>query len=636
MKKVLLKSVFLLALFIGQTFLVGEAFAQSITLDPANSGSNIVDIKSTNKGLLMPRVSSLPSSPTAGTVIYDATTNIMKYWNNSAWISLLNGGSGIGWTASGNNIYNSNSGNVGIGTNNPTQKLEVKSGGLNKSGIKITNLVGELSTGTSTKLFVNINQATGLAFDNSGNLYVTNFSQHKIHKVTPAGVISDFVTTDLYGPHDIVFGPDGNLYASNYYDDTVVKITLGGVVSFFGSGYSSPIGLTFDNSNNLYVVNNGTGAISKVNAAGTVVSHTFATGLTSPYNCVFDVLTNKIFISNYGANEVAQVNASTGGAITTFKAGISSCTGIVKDNAGNLYVAQVAPNSVSKITPSGDVSFYGSTTYPFDIAFDASGILYVANQTIDGVSKLSQTFNTLLAVNSTGEVTTTNLPFNKDGYKLYIDESVGGEVSGVFSETKNGNAFYGISTTGNGVGGTSESGSGLIGYSSSGWGVTGNSASGIGIYGSGGSYAGYFDGKVTVTGNFCAVSVACPSDIRLKRDFSPLVSSLTKLSNLKGYHYYWKDSTRSKNLQTGVIAQELQKIFPELVNQEKDGFLSVNYIGLIPHLLEAVKELRVINDELASKNELLLTELKKLKANDQQLNARLEAIEANLNIKTIK
>jgi chaperonin cofactor prefoldin len=52
--------------------------------------------------------------------------------------------------------------------------------------------------------------------------------------------------------------------------------------------------------------------------------------------------------------------------------------------------------------------------------------------------------------------------------------------------------------------------------------------------------------------------------------------------------------------------------------------------------LEAVKELRVINDELASKNELLLTELKKLKANDQQLNARLEAIEANLNIKTIK
>ena len=51
-------------------------------------------------------------------------------------------------------------------------------------------------------------------------------------------------------------------------------------------------------------------------------------------------------------------------------------------------------------------------------------------------------------------------------------------------------------------------------------------------------------------------------------------------------------------MQTGVIAQEVQKIFPELVNTDKEGMLSVDYIGLIPHLIEAVKELKVKNQEL--------------------------------------
>ncbi|MCP9765607.1 tail fiber domain-containing protein [Lacihabitans soyangensis] len=80
------------------------------------------------------------------------------------------------------------------------------------------------------------------------------------------------------------------------------------------------------------------------------------------------------------------------------------------------------------------------------------------------------------------------------------------------------------------------------------------------------------------------------SDIRLKKDIKPLLSSLSKLNKLKGFNYYWKTDSSSSSLKTGVIAQEIKEIFPELVQEDEKGVLSVNYIGLIPHLVEAVKD----------------------------------------------
>ncbi|WP_215232040.1 tail fiber domain-containing protein [Dyadobacter linearis] len=116
------------------------------------------------------------------------------------------------------------------------------------------------------------------------------------------------------------------------------------------------------------------------------------------------------------------------------------------------------------------------------------------------------------------------------------------------------------------------------------------------------------------------------SDIRLKEYLKPLSGSLGKLYDLKGYHYQWKDKTKSQALQTGLIAQEVETVFPELVETDKDGFKSVNYIGLIPHLLEAVKELKQENSRLSDENVKLTS-----KANEfGDLKKRLEAIEASL------
>ncbi|WP_051664130.1 tail fiber domain-containing protein [Dyadobacter crusticola] len=116
------------------------------------------------------------------------------------------------------------------------------------------------------------------------------------------------------------------------------------------------------------------------------------------------------------------------------------------------------------------------------------------------------------------------------------------------------------------------------------------------------------------------------SDFRLKRDIVPLSANFEKLSSISGRHYYWKDPQRSQGLQTGLIAQEVEGVFPELVETDKDGYKSVNYIGLIPHLLEAVKELKRENARLGSENKKLTADVNKW----ADLQKRIEAIEASL------
>jgi hypothetical protein len=117
-------------------------------------------------------------------------------------------------------------------------------------------------------------------------------------------------------------------------------------------------------------------------------------------------------------------------------------------------------------------------------------------------------------------------------------------------------------------------------------------------------------------------NVVNTSDSRLKKMITPVAKSLLSLTSLKGYHYYWKDEKQGGELQTGLIAQNVEQIFPELVITNKDGYKSVNYIGLIPHLIEAVKELDQRTAEVA--------ELKKELAQARELNKRISQLEAGL------
>jgi cytoskeletal protein CcmA (bactofilin family) len=88
-----------------------------------------------------------------------------------------------------------------------------------------------------------------------------------------------------------------------------------------------------------------------------------------------------------------------------------------------------------------------------------------------------------------------------------------------------------------------------------------------------------------------ADSFNCASDLRLKKNIVPLDHTMEKLDLIRGVYHDWIDE-RQVDRQIGVIAQEIQAVYPELVQEGADGFLSVNYPKLTAVLLQSVKELK--------------------------------------------
>ncbi|MET7256916.1 tail fiber domain-containing protein [Dyadobacter fermentans] len=127
---------------------------------------------------------------------------------------------------------------------------------------------------------------------------------------------------------------------------------------------------------------------------------------------------------------------------------------------------------------------------------------------------------------------------------------------------------------------------------------------------------------VNKSGTVYANEFFTTSDKNLKSDLKRIGNSLSKLKMLNGYNYHWKDKKNDKSLQTGLVAQEVEVYFPNLVSTKEDGYKAVNYTGLIPHLIEAVKELDKKTEEIAA--------LKKELASVQEMNKKLSALEASV------
>jgi hypothetical protein len=112
-----------------------------------------------------------------------------------------------------------------------------------------------------------------------------------------------------------------------------------------------------------------------------------------------------------------------------------------------------------------------------------------------------------------------------------------------------------------------------------------------------GSWAGYFTGNVNITGTLTASGSTFPSDLRLKTDIQPLENTLAKVLNLRGVSYVMK-ADEAKERKIGVIAQELEQEYPELVATNDNGMKSVAYANLTAVLIEAVKGLKAENAAL--------------------------------------
>ena len=106
-----------------------------------------------------------------------------------------------------------------------------------------------------------------------------------------------------------------------------------------------------------------------------------------------------------------------------------------------------------------------------------------------------------------------------------------------------------------------------------------------------------------INGAVTATSFDALSDIRLKENIVPLENCLSKISQLSGYNYNLIRD-KDKKLSSGLLAQHVEKIIPEVVNTSEDknehdfNEKSIRYEGFTPYLIEAIKELKKENDEL--------------------------------------
>ena len=130
----------------------------------------------------------------------------------------------------------------------------------------------------------------------------------------------------------------------------------------------------------------------------------------------------------------------------------------------------------------------------------------------------------------------------------------------------------------------------------------------------------YFNGNATLAGD-----LTINSDERLKDNIQPLGSTLNKLHQIEGKTYSLKkDEEHTPKI--GVLAQEVQAVFPELVTEGADGILSVNYQGLVPVLINAINEQEVKMSEQDAKIAALEAQNEQLAIASQKIAALEEMV----------
>lgn len=131
-------------------------------------------------------------------------------------------------------------------------------------------------------------------------------------------------------------------------------------------------------------------------------------------------------------------------------------------------------------------------------------------------------------------------------------------------------------------------------------------------------------GDINASGQLRTSGTVVTSDQRFKTDVRPLAGALAAVQALRGVRYHWNALGVQRGgaagaEQVGFLAQELEKVYPELVSTGPDGYKAVNYAQLTPVLLEAIKE-------LAARNAALEAQVRTLQAD----HATLETLQAQV------
>ncbi|MBE0673170.1 MAG: tail fiber domain-containing protein [Bacteroidales bacterium] len=126
-------------------------------------------------------------------------------------------------------------------------------------------------------------------------------------------------------------------------------------------------------------------------------------------------------------------------------------------------------------------------------------------------------------------------------------------------------------------------------------------------------------GTIWANGSTITAGVAVWSDERYKKEITPLAGSLDKILKVEGVSFEWRrseypDLNFPEGKQIGVIAQDIEMIFPELIHTDPSGYKSVSYEKLTPILVEAVREQQKIIEKQQGELDIIKAELEAIKA----------------------
>lgn len=307
--------------------------------------------------------------------------------------------------------------------------------------------LGDGGQATAAKL----SRPAQIALDAAGNVYIADYNQHRIRKVTPSGVITTIAGTgvagyngsgmpatmaQLYSPAGVALDTAGNIYVSELNGGRVRKIlptgmmyTIAGTGSYTYNGDGipataanfAPMGMCLDVAGNIYFadyvnhrirkINKTTGIISSVAGTGTFGYNgdnivATAASLYYPYAVFVDTVGN-IFIADAGNNRVRKVNyydgkittiagdgtaGNTGGYGTGIK--LSSPSGVFVDRHGRVFICDRNNNVIKVITTTG---------YCYQIAGNA-----LIGETGDGAAALAArlSYPISIAVTPVGKIFT--------------------------------------------------------------------------------------------------------------------------------------------------------------------------------------------------------------------------------------
>ncbi|HEY5461697.1 MAG TPA: tail fiber domain-containing protein [Hanamia sp.] len=604
-----------------------SSFSQNVGINEDGSAPNpnaMLDIKASDKGLLIPRTSTttrMTIPNTKGLLVYDTTTNSFWYNNGSVWNNLAGSGNGSGWSLTGNTgtdtsvnfigttdknsllikvnnqisgfiDANPNIGNTGWGFNTFLSNTTGKSNTAIGTTALVSNTTGSFNTATGYQALFNNTTGklnTGIGFQALSSNTTGDGNTAAGYSSLVSNTTGNNNTAD--GTYSLYSNVDGVLNTavgnSALYSNTsgYQNSALGNNALYANTtgGYNVAVGLSALQNNTTGFSNTATGQHSMfLNTTGGNNTATgfgsLASNTTGSYNIANG---NQAGIDNTTGSNNIFIGASAG---TGFKTGLGNiCIGglaTVSDGNSNSIVIG---NSVS--TPNSNAIVLGDITQ--NVGIGTSTPNTTSQLTVNGGSKAYSIYaennNTSggICVNAISSgVTSTGINIGVSGY-------ASGSTNSVITP---GNIF--------------------------------DHATNYGIYGSTditeGGYAGGFNGDIVVYG-----TVYSTSDAKLKKNIKQLDNALTRLQQLPVKEYdFNQDVARQTTMnlpqphQFGFIAQDVQKIFPNLVtgvvapkidysagaNQPKNegttSFLAVNYISFIPLLTKAVQELNATNESL--------------------------------------